>query len=45
MPVLAVATAACAEPSRSTNQILRELPYDSFTYTIQRRSGAASAPK
>ena len=33
VPARAVGT-ACAEPSRSMNQILSQLAYDSFTYTI-----------
>jgi serine O-acetyltransferase len=34
VPARAVGTAGCAEPSRSMNQILSQLAYDSFTYTI-----------
>jgi serine O-acetyltransferase len=34
VPGRAVGTAGCAEPSRSMNQILSQLAYDSFTYTI-----------
>ncbi|MGO9238665.1 MAG: serine O-acetyltransferase [Methylocella sp.] len=34
VPARAVGTAGCAEPARSMNQILSQLAYDSFTYTI-----------
>ena len=34
VPARAVGTADCAEPSRSMNQILSQLAYESFTYTI-----------
>jgi hypothetical protein len=34
VPARAVGTAGCAEPSRSMNQILSQLAYESFTYTI-----------
>jgi serine O-acetyltransferase len=34
VPARAVGTAGCAEPSRSMNQILSQLAYDSFAYTI-----------
>src|SRR2546430_1514337 len=34
VPARAVGTAGCAEPSRNMNQILSQLAYDSFTYTI-----------
>jgi serine O-acetyltransferase len=34
VPARAVGTAGCAEPSRSMNQILSQLAYDSFSYTI-----------
>jgi serine O-acetyltransferase len=34
VPARAVGTAGCAEPSRSMNQILSQLAYDSFNYTI-----------
>ncbi|MGB6175608.1 MAG: serine O-acetyltransferase [Methylocella sp.] len=34
VPARAVGTAGCAEPSRSMNQILSQLAYDSFTYAI-----------
>jgi serine O-acetyltransferase len=34
VPARAAGTAGCAEPSRSKNQILSQLAYDSFTYTI-----------
>jgi serine O-acetyltransferase len=34
VPARAVGTAGGAEPSRTMNQILNQLAYDSFTYTI-----------
>jgi serine O-acetyltransferase len=34
VPARAVGTAGCGEPSRTMNQILSQLAYDSFTYTI-----------
>lgn len=34
VPARAVGTAGCAEPSRSMDQILSQLVYDSFAYTI-----------
>jgi serine O-acetyltransferase len=34
VPARAVGSAGCAEPARSMNQILSQLAYDSFTYTI-----------
>jgi serine O-acetyltransferase len=34
VPARPVGTAGCAEPSRSMNQILSQLAYDSFNYTI-----------
>ena len=34
VPARAVGAAGCAEPARNMNQILSQLAYDSFTYTI-----------
>lgn len=34
VPARAVGSAGCAEPARTMNQILSQLAYDSFTYTI-----------
>jgi serine O-acetyltransferase len=34
VPARPVGTAGCAEPARNMNQILSQLAYDSFSYSI-----------